>query len=239
MNGSLSLPSIADLKVQARRLRAKLETDGTATLATNAGAISKPSKPNYADGPFYRIHRRNNGEQEQMTATTTMPDNGITDAERLMLYQDQLDNIRDLKANQWRISHYGVVAQAAYVATTKLVEASGCATFAISALAVVTFFGTIWLNDRFQLRIGMRREALDILSKRPETTFDLVREDLRKKRRLTCSDECKSYRRGEFTERWEGEMQVLIPIVAVQAVAICIAFSPRYLPHCKPTRTLA
>ncbi|MDP6814584.1 MAG: glyoxalase superfamily protein, partial [Alphaproteobacteria bacterium] len=30
MNGSLSLPSIADLKVQARRLRAKLETDGTA-----------------------------------------------------------------------------------------------------------------------------------------------------------------------------------------------------------------
>ena len=69
----------------------------------------------------------------------------ISEAELLILYQDQLNNIRDLKANQIRTSHYAVAAQAAYVAMTRLIEVSSISTFFLSGMSVLTAVGALWV----------------------------------------------------------------------------------------------
>ena len=144
--------------------------------------------------------------------TTTDEDAPISEAELLVLYQDQLDNIRDLKANQLRISHYAVAGQAAYIAMTRLVEVSSSSTWVIAAMAVATALAALWVNHLFQHRVAKRREALDTLSKRPTKSFDKVRGDLRKERR-----------RPPKNCRWSGELRVLIPLTIVQVVAAGLA----------------
>ncbi len=144
--------------------------------------------------------------------TTTAEDARISEAELLVLYQDQLDNIRDLKANQIRTSHYAVAAQAAYVAMTRLVEVSGISAYVLAAMVVTTAAGALVVINLFQQRVAKRREALDTLSKRPSKSFDKVRGDLRKERR--CPPK---YR------RWAGEGRVGIPLAVVQLVAAGLA----------------
>lgn len=144
--------------------------------------------------------------------TTTDEDARISEAELLVLYQDQLDNIRDLKANQLRISHYAVAGQAAYIAMTRLVEVSSSSTWVLAAMAVATALAALWVNHLFQHRVAKRREALDTLSKRPTKSFDKVRGDLRKERR-----------RPPKNWRWSGELRVLIPLTIVQVVAAGLA----------------
>lgn len=144
--------------------------------------------------------------------TTTDEDARISEAELLVLYQDQLDNIRDLKANQLRISHYAIAGQAAYIAMTRLVEVSSISTGVLAAMAVATALAALWVNDLFQHRVAKRREALDTLSKRPTESFDKVRGDLRKERR--CRPE---------NWRWAGEGRVGIPLAVVQVVAAGLA----------------
>ena len=144
--------------------------------------------------------------------TTTDEDARIREAELLVLYQDQLDNIRDLKANQLRISHYAVAGQAAYIAMTRLVEVSSSSTWVIAAMAVATALAAVWVNHLFQHRVAKRREALDTLSKRPRESFDKVRDDLRKERR-----------RPPKNWRWSGELRVFVPLAVVQVVAAVLA----------------
>jgi hypothetical protein len=136
----------------------------------------------------------------------------IRESELLALYQDQLDNIRDLKANQLRISHYAIAGQVAYVATKELVEVSGLSTWVLAALAIATALGAVFVNNLFQQRIAKRREALDTLSKRPAESFDKVREGLRNER---------PSRPKEW--RWSGELRVFVPLVVVQIIAAGLA----------------
>ncbi len=42
--------------------------------------------------------------------------------EQLVLYQTILQDIRDLKANQWRFSHYGLLLQATLVAIESTIK---------------------------------------------------------------------------------------------------------------------
>lgn len=144
--------------------------------------------------------------------TTTDEDARISEAELLVLYQDQLDNIRDLKANQLRISHYAVAGQAAYIAMTRLVEVSSSSTWVIAAMVVATALAALWVNHLFQHRVAKRREALDTLSKRPKKSFDKVRGDLRKERR-----------RPPKNWSWSGELRVLIPLTIAPVVAAGLA----------------
>ncbi len=151
-------------------------------------------------------------ESREETLTTTDEDARISEAELLVLYQDQLDNIRDLKANQLRISHYAVAGQAAYIAMTRLVEVSSSSTWVIAAMVVATALAALWVNHLFQHRVAKRREALDTLSKRPKKSFDKVRGDLRKERR-----------RPPKNWSWSGELRVLIPLTIAPVVAAGLA----------------
>ncbi len=151
-------------------------------------------------------------ESREETLTTTGEDARISEAELLVLYQDQLDNIRDLKANQLRISHYAVAGQAAYIAMTRLVEVSSSSTWVIAHMVVATALAALWVNHLFQHRVAKRREALDTLSKRPKKSFDKVRGDLRKERR-----------RPPKNWSWSGELRVLIPLTIAPVVAAGLA----------------
>ena len=139
-------------------------------------------------------------------------DEVISEDARLLLYQDQIDRIRDLKANQWRISHYGVLAQIAYIALPKFVESSVYLNYARVNLAVVTLLVVLIWSDRFQNLIVNRRHALVDLSKCQTKSFFQVRRTLRKKRKKP-SKRC----------RWTGDWWVLVTILFVQGIAMLIA----------------
>jgi hypothetical protein len=154
-----------------------------------------------------------------MPAGTAKKNDPITDAERLTLYKDQLDNIRDLKANQWSISRYGVGAQAAILAVASIIDISDYSDFVTGGIVVILILlvliaavGSLSVNHMFQYYITKRREALNVLSSRPADTFDYVRESLRTERRTPPKK-----------DRWSGEPHVLAPILAVQVVAAALA----------------
>ena len=105
-----------------------------------------------------------------MPAGTAKKNDPITDAERLTLYKDQLDNIRDLKANQWSISRYGVGAQAAILAVASIIDISDYSDFVTGGIVVILILlvliaavGSLSVNHMFQYYITKRREALDVL----------------------------------------------------------------------------
>jgi len=104
----------------------------------------------------------------------------ISKEQILLLYQDQLDNIRDLKSNQWKVSHYGLIAQAAIFSVYKLLGFSGCLKVSVFfALSVITFVYCVWIINQMQKLVAKRREALVDLSKNPAGSFSAVREKLR------------------------------------------------------------
>ncbi len=94
-------------------------------------------------------------------------------AERLVLYQMALQDIRDLKANQWRFSHYGLLIQAALVAANTMVVAP----WMLCGLSVVTCLGIGFLIHEAQGQIAQLRPATDSLAvRRDETMADWAEE---------------------------------------------------------------
>ena len=87
--------------------------------------------------------------------------------ERLVLYQMALQDIRDLKANQWRFSHYGLLIQAALVAANTMLVAP----WMLCGFAVVTCLGIGFLIHEAQGQIAQLRPATDSLGDRRDETM--------------------------------------------------------------------
>ena len=116
--------------------------------------------------------------------------NPISPEEIRLLYQDQIDRISELKANQWRMSRYGllIVASIFGVALTSALAGghlSETLKIVLTIVAVVTAVGVLSLIHEFQGKTVHRRRALKILatlSDAPTGTFSEVRADLRERR---------------------------------------------------------
>ena len=95
--------------------------------------------------------------------------------EQLVLYQTCLQDIRDLKANQWRFSHYGLLLQVALVAIETTIKTPEWSPFdwvwALCALSMATWLGISWLICEAQGRIVQWRHAIDSLYEPREETM--------------------------------------------------------------------
>lgn len=105
--------------------------------------------------------------------------------ERLVLYQIAIQDIRDVKVNQWRISHYGVLIQAALVAADLKFENSGSHTAEclLSIISVGTFGAIIFLiYEGLQGIAACRNTYRDLGEPIEESvkTFSLERRERRK-----------------------------------------------------------
>ena len=85
--------------------------------------------------------------------------------ERMTVYQAVTQNIRDLKANQWRFSNYGLLVQAALAAMhTRLENVAPCwPEFLLSSLSLVTVVGVLLLIHEAQDRIFRWRCFSEVL----------------------------------------------------------------------------
>ena len=97
--------------------------------------------------------------------------------ERLVVYQAAIQDIRDLKANQWRFSHYGLLLQAALVAietTIKTPEWSPVEwVWGLCALSMWTWLGISLLIHEAQGRVVQWRHVIESLREpREETMFE-------------------------------------------------------------------
>lgn len=86
--------------------------------------------------------------------------------ERHMDYRTTIQDIRDHKANQWRISHYGLIAQAAIVALHAQFETiSPYGKLALIAVSLAALCAFISLVHEAQTRVAQgRRRHLALLS---------------------------------------------------------------------------
>ena len=92
--------------------------------------------------------------------TTTDKNAPITEPEMLLLYQDQIDRIRDLKADQRQIAYYAVMAQVGVVATSRLVDLGDDGTRILMALIIASSLGALYFINESQRRLAKRREAI-------------------------------------------------------------------------------
>ncbi len=94
--------------------------------------------------------------------------------ERLVLYQMATQDIRDLKANQWRFSHYGLLVQAGLVAVNTMLKVPEPLPFdelwVFCGLSVVTCLGIGVLIHEAQGRIVRSRRTIDSLREPKEET---------------------------------------------------------------------
>ena len=133
--------------------------------------------------------------------------------ERLVLYQMALQDIRDLKANQWRFSHYGLLIQAALVAANTMVVAP----WMLCGLSVVTCLGIGFLIHEAQGQIAQLRPATDSLGdRRDETMAEWAGKFGAKRLNLT---ELAS-RASEF---WKRDRSFVFLFAIVQIVATVLA----------------
>ena len=148
--------------------------------------------------------------------------NPISPEEIRLLYQDQIDRISELKANQWRMSRYGllIVASIFGVALTSALAGghlSETLKIVLTIVAVVTAVGVLSLIHEFQGKTVHRRRALKILatlSDAPTGTFSEVRADLRERRQQPI---------GHF-KRWSDDwifQIVFFYMFALAVVAVC------------------
>ena len=87
----------------------------------------------------------------------------MTPEEQRMDYQTTIQDIRDFKANQWRFSHYGLLAQAAIVAVGTQLEAHPWLLTAktiptiLTGLSLVAVCASLFLVNEAQKKIMQSR----------------------------------------------------------------------------------
>jgi hypothetical protein len=134
-------------------------------------------------------------------------------SERLVLYQSALQDIRDLKANQWRFSHYGLLIQTALVAANTILDAPPI----ICVLSVVTWLVTVFLIHEAQARISKWRLAVDSLRiEINETNKEWVEKHGPKRVK------CEGYRRDSL-KYWKRDRPFALLFAFVQTVAMVLA----------------
>ena len=89
--------------------------------------------------------------------------------ERRMDYQATIQDIRDNKSNQWRISHYGLLAQAAVVAFHgQLDSLPPYGKLALIAVSLAALCAVISLVHEAQTRIARGRHRRQALMSNPD-----------------------------------------------------------------------
>ena len=140
--------------------------------------------------------------------------------ERLVLYQVAIQDIRDLKANQWRFSHYGLLLQAALVAAgavLKTQEWLPLEAWILSVLSVVTCLGIGFLIHEAQTQIAQLRPATESLGvRRDETMVEWAKEFGPKRLKLLC-------RPREHWKFWKRDLPFAFLFSVVQLVAAALA----------------
>ena len=110
----------------------------------------------------------------------------MTPEEQLTLFQVQIQDIRDLKANQWRFSNYGLVIQAALVAVdTQLESISPCiAQVGLSLVSIAACGMILWLINEAQRKIALRRWTVDFLSEPLDASMRQARDTIQAKKEV-------------------------------------------------------
>ena len=151
----------------------------------------------------------------------------MEDNERLVLYQIATQDIRDLKANQWRFSHYGILIQAALVAANVMSEANVMfesqewlpfiALWTLCALSVAACLGIGLLIHEAQTRISQRRHSIESLSvRRAETIAEWATKFAPEGLNWLCSPQ-------EHWELWNRDQLFAYLFAFVQIVATALA----------------
>lgn len=144
----------------------------------------------------------------------------ITDDELLLLYQDQIDRISELKGNQWRVSHYGLLIQGAIVGLIATANGAPGPSWKI-VTTIVSILGAgvaSWLIHQFQGKIWHRRNALEDLSKKPPDSFHDVRKKLRQKRKESSPP----------WGRWDDDRQFTAVFFGVQSLGLMVVIWKLY-----------
>ena len=129
--------------------------------------------------------------------------NPIEKEEFLVLYQDQLNVIQDLKDKAWKATHYSVLAQAGILALSKV---NSCPVSSQTVvLHIVSAFVLVWvlaLVSHLQGRVVGRRETLSYLRElRREKGFGRSFEEVWEKIREKKSS-------ASLHERWKDDRPV-------------------------------
>jgi hypothetical protein len=133
--------------------------------------------------------------------------------ERLVLYQMALQDIRDLKANQWRFSHYGLLIQAALVAANTMLVVP----WMLCGLSAVACLGIGFLIHEAQGQIAQLRPATDSLGDRRDDTMADWSDEFGPKR-LNLTE--LASRAPEF---WKRDRPFAFLFASVQIVATFVA----------------
>ena len=141
--------------------------------------------------------------------------------ERLVAYQIAVQDIRDLKANQWRFSHYGLLSQTGLVAASTVLKTPGWLPFdapwGLVGLSVATCWVIVLLIHEAQGQIVQLRPATDSLEvQRDETMAEWTEEFGAKRLNWLC-------RPREHWRFWERDRLFGILFAFVQTVAMVLA----------------
>ena len=139
--------------------------------------------------------------------------------ERLMLYQIAIQDIRDFKANQWRISHYGVLIQVALVAADLKFETSGSwiAELWLSFISVATFGVIIYLIYEILQGIVACRNRYQDLGEPIEESVKTFALKLRERRKPSLDETLKSSQTPLFLALFSS-VQIFAMVLAMTAI---------------------
>lgn len=146
----------------------------------------------------------------------------IESSELILLYQDQLDNIHDLKDKAWKVTHYSVLGQGAVIALSEVVNRLNFnEKLELTGLSLAVFAWAVGLVHHLQGRIIGRRKALGYLRMLRgcedfKESFDAVWKETREMKRPP-----KPW--WSYPKRWNGDraisfayaMALLTPAVVV------------------------
>lgn len=137
-----------------------------------------------------------------------------------LLYQDQLDVLRELKDKAWKTTHYSVLAQAAIIALDKATLGySMTHQVLLTFLSILVLVWALGLVNLFQWQIGGRREALIYLRELRgcgafRKSFQIVWKEVQRKKLHKCCNNKEqtkaSYLNRWFVRVWESDWEISI-----------------------------
>lgn len=143
----------------------------------------------------------------------------VSEGQLGLLYREQQDGLRDLKAYQWRVAYYVVGVQLLLTAANLFIFRSGLTSLILAVVSVIVFLALFYHLDSVQHRVARHREALAYLRRETGLSIEEARDYLRQQK-----DE------PQTIARWKDEELTLVPLFGVQILALIIAIGAQILP---------
>ena len=138
--------------------------------------------------------------------------------ERRMDYQATIQDIRDHKSNQWRISHYGLLAQAAVVAFQgQIVTLPPTGKLALIAVSLAALCAVISLVHEAQTRIAQGRRRRQALLSDPGEDWPQFTEKFENRAKTAAGNPWRTDQRFRlclYAVHFTAMIMVLLPITA-------------------------